>query len=172
MKKAKRVKPVPTVVMKDLVDVDNALKEIAQLKRELAEIDNEIDAAIDELKKERDFKARKFVERTEKLGNGIYAYAEYNKNELFAKQKTRELVFCLIGYRQSTKISITKKTLAKLEQLHLTGAIIIQKKPDRKVMLRWSEDKLQSVGAKRVVEDNFWYEVKQENLAKAISERK
>lgn len=172
MKQAKRVKPAPTVVMQDLVDVDNALKDIAQLKRQVTEIDNEMEAQIDKLRAGRDRKAQKLLARIEELGNGIYGYSEYNRDELFAKQKSKELVFGTIGYRQSTKISITKKTLAMLKQLKLATAIIVQEKPDRKAMLRWSEKKLKSVGAKKVVEDNFWYEVKQENLTEAVAERK
>jgi len=83
---------------------------------------------------------------------------------LLSDKKTIELTFGLFGYRQSTSISVKRDTLELLKKHGLEEAIVTKETPNKEVMRDWSEEKLALVDAKRVVEDKFWVEAKQNDV--------
>lgn len=154
-------------------DVDGALKEIASLKRECALIDAEANEKIDRIKEQATEKAKRFTTRIEELAKGIHLFAEANREEVFPKdQKTVELTFGLIGYRKSTKISITKSTLELIKENGFLDGIRTKEEIDRDALHDWDDAKLKSVKAKKVVEDIFWYEVKEEAITDTVESKK
>jgi len=164
MAKSKRVKPQNLVKLSNLSEIDDALFEIAQLRTKLKLIDAEAEEQINKIKERAAKQAESIKNRIEQLANGIFAYAEYNKDELFEKKKTIELNFGFIGYRKSTKISVKKTTVEKLKEMGMLEHIIVKESPNKETLAQLPDEILKQVDAKRVVEDNFWYEVKEEEI--------
>lgn len=172
MGRARRVKPKPAVVLEALNDVDQALKEIGELTAQLAEIDDAFNSEVNGLRQVRVAKITPRLERIRALERGMSTFAEYNKKELFLKRKSRRLVFGIVGFRKSTKIRISKFTLAKLKALGLRDAINVKETVNRDIMHGWPEEKLASVGAKKQNKDEFWYELKDEGLVESVAQRR
>lgn len=173
MSKNKRVKPeVNMQKMKDLNDVNLAMRRIRDLKAKMTKMDIEAQEKINKVRAEVEAKAKPMLQEIEPLQNGILAFAEYNKNELFKTKKTIDLNFGQIGFRKSTKISIKNSTLGLLQHFHFTKAINIKKSVDKEALSKWTDTKLDKVNAKRITEDSFWYEVKEEEVTKNIKNEK
>lgn len=173
MTNSKRVKPeINMIKMNNLDEVDKAMHRIQDLKAGMTRMDLDAQKKIDDIRNVVGKKAKPIVEKMEALENGILAYAEYDKDKLFSKVKTIELIFGSIGFRKSTKIGIKKTTVEKLEKHGFKNAVIVKKTPNKEVLSQWSDDKLKLVDAIRTVEDNFWYEVKEEEVTKNIKNEK
>ena len=162
-KKIKRIKPKNFVRINSLEETNAALFEIAQLRAKLKMIDAKAEEEINKIKAKASTEAQPHLDRIDALEAGIYAYSEYYKDELFSpRKKTQELQFGLIGYRQSTKISVKRSCLDKLKEYEFIDAIRIQESVNKEVLKDWPDDRLKMVDAKKIVEDKFWYEVKEE----------
>lgn len=165
MAKDKRSKPsIETVKITNLSEADGLLKRISDINANLRKIEADADIKVNVIKEEMKESAESLIEEKERLEKSIGIYSEYNKGELFSDRKTIELTFGLFGYRQSTSISIKKTTLELIKKHGLEEAIITKETPNKEVMRDWSEEKLSLVDAKRVVEDKFWIEAKQNEV--------
>lgn len=166
----KRVAHADMVPVKDLDQANVTLGEIARLKRRLNEIENGMNEEIDAVKARAEREAEPLLKRLKALENGLLAFAEFNRDELFQKRKSVELTYGMIGYRKSTQVKTMPKVkwadvIEKLEELGLTEAIRIKKSPDKDVMRGWSDERLALVGARKVSQDTFWYETKEEEVS-------
>lgn len=165
MAKEKRSKPsIETVKITSLSEADGLLKRISDINANLRKIEADADIKVNEIKETMRAEAEELIEEKERLEKSLGIYSEYNKGELFSDKKTIELTFGLFGYRQSTSISVKQTTLELLKKHGLEEAIITKESPNKEVMRYWSEEKLKLVDAKRVVEDKFWVEAKQNEV--------
>ena len=170
-KKSKRVKPQGVQVVTTLEDVDQVLLQIAQLRLQLKRIDADAEEEINKIKELAHRQAEPIKARIAALESSITVFAEVNKDQLFDKKKSIELNFGLIGYRKSTKIRVKKTTLEKLKAMGLMDAIIIKETPNKEVLATYPDDTLKKVDARRVVEENFWYEVKEEAITEKVGKQ-
>lgn len=169
MSKSKRVKPEINIKkMKDLGDVNSAMLKIRDIKAEIEQKELEAQEKINDIKEKVAKKVKPLLAKIEPLENGILAFAEYNKDELFTKKRTVDLTFGQIGYRKSSKISIKKTTLKLLKKFKLRKAIRVKQTVDKEAMKNWSDIKLKKVNAKRVTEDSFWYEINKEKISEQV----
>ena len=169
MSKSERVKPeINMVKMNNLGEVNQAMRRIRDMKAAMTRMDLEAQGKIDVIKNQVAKKAKPLIEKLESLENGILAYAEYDKDNLFKKIKTLELTFGFIGFRKSTKIRVKQTTVQKLKEHGFKNAIIVKESPNKEILSQWGDDKLKIVDAKRITEDNFWYEVKEEGISKKV----
>lgn len=166
MPKTKRIKPKTKMApVRNLEEANQALLEIARRRLELKRIDADAEEAINNIKEEANAKAKPLQEEIAFYEGGLAAFAEMSKHEIFSKKKSIELNFGIMGYRKSTKVSISRKhTLRLLKEHGLTEAIKIKETPNKDVLADYPEDTLKKVKARRVSEDNFWYEVKEEEV--------
>lgn len=165
MAKEKRSKPsIETVKITSLSEADGLLKRISDINANLRKIEADTDIKVNEIKETMRAEAKELIEEKERLEKSLGIYSEYNKSELFSDKKTIELTFGLFGYRQSTSISVKQTTLELLKKHGLEEAIITKESPNKEVMRDWSEEKLKLVDAKRVVEDKFWVDAKQNEV--------
>ncbi|MCX7731605.1 MAG: host-nuclease inhibitor Gam family protein [candidate division WOR-3 bacterium] len=164
----KRIKPNKVYPVSSLEECDQALARIAYLQRTLQKADAELNDKIDRLKAETALQTAQFRQELEQLINGVEAFGETHKAELFSKEKTRELPHGFIGFRSSTYISITQKTLSLLKKLGFSFCIRIKESVDKEKLAKLSDDQLAQVSAKRVTQDHFWFEVKDEEVARKI----
>ena len=164
MAKSRRSKPDNLVHVKDLKAVDAVLAEIAGIKRGLDRIDLDLAEGIDDLRARAAAEAEPLKQRLSALENGLLAFAEYNRPELFRTKKSVDLVFGSIGFRKSTRISLKRTTLEKLMELGFDEAVRVKRSVDREVLLTWPDERLELVEARRVVQDKFWYETRVEDV--------
>ena len=91
------------------VRINDALREIGELNRVLAEIENRMNDDIAAIKSAAAEDAATYRSRLEALENGVYAFAELKKNDLFDdKRRSVKLDFGIIGYRRSHEIGTSK----------------------------------------------------------------
>ncbi len=162
-----RKKPTNLFPVKDLVQANLVLGEIALLKRNVEAINHDLNDEIDRLKAEAEAKAAPLAARLASLENGLLAYAEHNKDELFAKKRSKGLDFGELGYRRSTEIKPRPKhtlamVLGKIKDLGFSAAIRTTETVNKDELATWTDERLELVGARRVKKDTFWYEIKAE----------
>lgn len=161
-----RVKPDRVTPVASVDEADKALARIAEINRNLATIDAALNAKLDECKTNAAALAAGLQDELAQLTNGLEAFGESNRADLFPKQKTLELPHGFMGFRLSSSISISKKTMELLQAARKTVAIIVKKSVDKDVLKTWSDADLAEFKAKRVTEDKFWFEVKDEEVAR------
>lgn len=166
MEQTKRRKPKPKMApVRNLKEANQALSQIARHVNDLKRIEADSDDKIAEIKAAADKQVQPINEEIKALEAGLSAYSEMNREELFSDKKTQEVLFGFFGFRKSTKISLSRNhTLDLLKKFGLHEAIKIKETPDKKKMADYPDDLLEKVEAKRLIEDIFWYEIKQEKL--------
>lgn len=169
---ATRKKPANLVHIKDLKEADNALLQLASNTRALQRLQDDLNKRIDKLKAQFEQDSQQLIANSEALSNGLHAYAEHNKAELFAKRRSIDLTFGTIGYRESSEVQpLPKKkwkdVLEALVRGNFDQAIRVKTEVDKDALRTFSDDELAEVGARLVPKDTFWYELKQEQLVDA-----
>lgn len=164
-----RRKPRNLFPVKDLAAANAALGEMGQLQRSIEAVQHRMNQTIDQAKAEAEAEAAPLQSRLEALENGLQAFAEYNKDELFKGRKTVKLDFGLLGYRKSTKLATLAKitwamVLEKLLELGFAEAIRTKEEVNREVVKGWPEERQALVGCRTVEEDEFWVEADQTKL--------
>jgi phage host-nuclease inhibitor protein Gam len=157
-----RKKPINLYPIADLDQANEILRKIADLQRTQTSLTLEAEGKIDSIRQALEIKLASSKKEIEKYELSLSAFANTQKQELFAGNKTVELNTGFIGFRQSTSISITKFTIKILAQLKQFKAIRIKKTVDKDVLAKYSDKALAEVKAKRIVKDEFWYEIKKE----------
>ncbi len=170
--KRSRVKPDLMVYVKSLDDANAALGEIAGIKRRIEAAEAEMNDKIDQIKAETAAKIEPLANRLKALENGLLAYSEFNRDELFKKKKSIELAFGLLGYRKSTMVKpLPRKkwadVLERLDEMNFQEAVLVKKRPNKDVLRQWSDERLELVYARKVSKETFWYEVKEEEVKAA-----
>ena len=147
-------------------DVDRCLAEIGRIDRELGLIEAGQQESIDHIKTKTKAAAEPLQNKKLGLELAIKDYAEANRAE-FAKVKSRELTFGIIGFRLSTSVVIKRvaDTLQALKDLGLTGCIRTKEELDKDAMRNLPLETLHNVGASLRQVDAFGYEIKREALA-------
>lgn len=165
-----RSKPKNLFPVKDLAEANRVLGEIAQLKRDVAMHEAEMNDEIDRLKAETEAKVAPLQARQASLENGLLAFAEYNKDDLFQDKRSKDLDFGAIGYRRSKEIKPAPKhtlamVLGKIKELGFETAIRIKEAVNKEELAQWPDERLELVGARRVEKDTFWYELDEQKIA-------
>ncbi len=166
-----RSKPSNLQPVRSTEEANDALREIGELNRVLAEIENRMNDDIAAIKSAAAEDAATYRSRLEALENGVYAFAELKKNDLFDdKRRSVKLDFGIIGYRRSHEIGTSKgftwkAVLAKLKELAFVEAIRIKEEPDKEIMKSWPVERLNLVGCEKKEKDTFWYEIDEVRLA-------
>jgi phage host-nuclease inhibitor protein Gam len=161
-----RNKPVNLIPVNDLDDAKKILQSIAGLQRDVKELQLDAEAQIDEIKARLGRNIQSALEEIKKSELSLSAFANSHKQDIFKDRKTVDLTFGYMGFRLSTKISVSKQTLKLLKQMKYTDAIITKESVNKDVLAQYPADKLAEVKAKKVVDDNFWYEIKEETKTK------
>lgn len=164
--RTKRFKPTTKMApVRSLEEANHALLEIANRRIELRRIDADAEDAINLIKEEASEKAKPLQKEIDYFEKGLAAFAEMNREDIFKTKKSIELNFGVLGYRKSTKITVSRKfTLDLLKKLGLTEAIKVKETPNKDILADYPDETLKKVKAKRVSEDKFWYEVKEEEV--------
>ena len=163
-----RIKPDPHVV-ENRAQCEGALAEMAALDRKLSAIENEMRETVDGAKTKAGQLAGPLQARRKELADAVAVFARLNRQELFAKSKSLDMGFGVIGFRASTKIvqirGITAEmTLEKLHQYNLSDGIRTKEEINKDAALGWPDERLELVGLKRQQSDTFFIEISKENV--------
>lgn len=164
-----RRKPKNLYPIKDVAEANRVLGEVASLKRQLDGIDNKLNDDIDRLKVESESHAAPLHSRLDSLENGLLAFAEHNKEDLFVGKRSKALDFGSLGYRKSSEIKPKPKhtlamILGKIKELGFSAGVRISEAVNKDELRTWPDERLELVGARRVEKDTFWYEINEQKL--------
>lgn len=162
-----RCKPKNVYPIKDLKVANAALAEVLELKRKIDEVQLKMNEQIDRIKAETEVEVAPLQTRIKGIENGLAAFADLKKEELFSEKRTVEMDFGQMGFRKSSEVKTKPKVtwgmvLGKLKDLSLTAAIRTKETVNKEELGQWPDERLETVGARRVKKDTFWYEVDEE----------
>lgn len=162
----KRVRMEGTA-LKSWDEVNLTLKELAECEWALESIEGDMNAKIADLKLDAENEATPIQERIEKLAVQIKEFVEENRADI--PGKTKKMNFGQVGFRQSTKITIKsiQATLKLLKAKGMVKCINTKESINKEALREYPDEVIASVGAKKKVEDTFWYETDRESLLKA-----
>ncbi len=164
-----RRKSINVFPIKSTKDADEALAEVAEVQRTLVKIEADMNQQIDQIKADARLKAEFLETKLAGLENGLQAFAEYNKSELFTKQKSLSLMHGSFGFRKSTSLKPAPKNtwamvLGLLKEKGFPSAVRVKESCNKEVLAEWDDDRLAIVNVRRVSTDQFWYEVDESDL--------
>ncbi|MEO5376238.1 MAG: host-nuclease inhibitor Gam family protein [Magnetococcus sp. DMHC-6] len=174
MIKRNQVNPEHLIIVRDLNHANAILGEIAGLKRKISAIEADMNTSIERIKTAAEAFASPRRIRLEALANGLAAFAEYHKTEMFTHRRSIPLNFGVIGFRRANEIKPKPSikwldVLQKLKELGLFSAIRQREEINKDALRHWSEEQLDQIGAQRLEKDQFWYEIKEEILINETS---
>ena len=140
-----------------------------KISRDLAQSEVDMNKEIDKIKNRYDVKNASNKAVKTALFTMIQAYVTENKETLIKGEKrSMELPLITIGFRKSNEVSIPNSKMASiLEALRLQGRYeCIDKKETVKksVLASWSNEALAEIGVSRKEKDNFYMELKTEDI--------
>ena len=140
-----------------------------KISRDLAQSEVDMNKEIDKIKNKYDVKNASNKAVKTALFTMIQAYVTENKETLIKGDKrSMELPLITIGFRKSNEVSIPNSKMASiLEALRLQGRYeCIDKKETVKkpVLASWSNEALAEIGVSRKEKDNFYMELKTEDI--------
>ena len=170
---ALRTKPQPLIIG-DLNQADEALRQLAEISREQAAIEQGLNEQIDELKAAAKRQMEPLADDRKRLEDALGVFGTLKKADLFGEQRNRsvELAFGTIGFRRATSLRLLAKhtwamVLGRIQGLGLTDGLRTKVEVDKLALGGWPEERLETVGVRRETTDEFFIELKQEELPNA-----
>ena len=171
-----RKKPNPAFVVADLEAADKALARLAEIKRAVDVEEADLNSAIDRLKMASKERLGAPLAERAAIEAALATFAETKKDDLFAKSRSRDLNFGVIGFRRSSEVKPKPKNtwggiLERIKAL-ATGtdgdpfqaAIRVKEDVNRDVLKDWPAERLDTVGARIIPKDAFYYELAAEEI--------
>lgn len=167
---ALRTKPQPLII-NDLNQADEALRQLAEIAREQAAIESGLNEQIDELKAAAKRQMGPLADDRKRLEDALGVFGTLKKGELFGEQRGRsvELAFGTLGFRRATALRLLAKhtwamVLGRIQGLGLTDGLRTKVEVDKEALRGWPEERLETIGVRRETADEFYIELKQEEL--------
>lgn len=165
-----RTKP-QTIVgsIKDNKQADAVMRELAEINRTIQKAQDDLNKVIAEEKAVCESYCALKIKRKKALETSLQAYAEYNKDELFASKRSLELLYGFFGYRKSSVLKPASKVtwamvLGKLKEMGHSKAVRTKQTVDKDELATWPDERLETIDVKRIEKDTFWYETKEEEI--------
>ena len=154
-------------ILQSWEEVDAVLKEIAENEMEIEAITTDMNKEIHDIKQIAEEKSKKHQERIKVLSLYVQEFTERNRDEI--KGKTKVLNHGSVGFRQSTKVVLSKveQIIEKLKKFKMTDCINVKETVNKDVLRKYPADDILKVGGSLKVEDVFWYETDREELEDA-----
>lgn len=148
-------------------DVDSALRQYGELSMQIEALEAEYTRRINQLREELQAKTAPLVQTREQLAKEMEQFVRDHWDEL--NGRSRVLTYGEVGLRRATSIVIRKvaETLAALKERGLHHCIIVKETPNKDVMAQLTDEELKAVGARRKVEDVFWFDWNRETVSRS-----
>lgn len=166
-----RVKPQNVQPIKTQEEANEALKELGEIKRITTGIETQMNDDIALIKQGAAQEAAQHNSRRAALENGLLAFAEIKKDDIFKDKRSLKLDYGELGYCRSAELTpkkgaTWKSILGRLKELAFSDAIRTKEEPDKDVMAQWPDERLSLVDVERRQKDTFWFELDETKLAK------
>ncbi len=147
-----------------IADADDALRHIADLKRQIDLVESDMNEKIDKIKASAEAETAEARKRIEMTEMGLELFAAEKKGDLFSIKRTIDLNFGSMGFRKSQELKPVKKmtwakVLGRLKEFGFLEAIRKKESVDKEVLREWKEERLAEVGVTIQQKDTWWYEV-------------
>jgi phage host-nuclease inhibitor protein Gam len=158
----KRLPDEPT--LKTWQDADDTLRQIAEAKIALDDIEGSMNTQIIGIKKIAEQEAQPYTNLIKRLENDLKVFAADHRDD-FGNAKTKALTFGEVGYRSSTKIVLPKakekleEIIRKLKARKMNDCIVTTETVNKENLKKYGADVVVAVGAKMPQEDTFGYDV-------------
>ncbi len=159
-----RKRVVEEPALKSWEDVNDALRQIAEAKISLGEIEGEMQKEILKAKDAAQEIARPFMDEIAQLERDIRVYTTAHRDEL-GDEKSRTLPFGVVGFHASTSISLPKdkdalaEIIRRLKSRGMLDCIIVKEAVSKEVLKKYGEDTVNAVGAVWRRKNKFNYDV-------------
>lgn len=147
--------------------IDDALKGIAKIDQTIKIHEAKMNDDINLIKTKVQNITTPLLEEKALLEKNIKEFTEANTAE-FTDKKTKDFTFGQVGFRKSTSI-ITRNVKAIIEALKnnkMLDCIITKESINKDELTKYDDASLEKVGAKRKVDDVFFYKVDEERIDK------
>ncbi len=153
--------------IKNWSGVDDALLAIGRIDRDIEILEAHAQGEIEEVKARLVGAAKPHQERKKVLELQIQTFCEAHREEM--KGKSRKLNFGKVSFHLGTKIVIRglAACVEALKKLGLKDYVKVKESPNKERLRELDDAVLEQVGAKRVPEDVFGYEIDRERVQEA-----
>lgn len=140
-----------------------------ELIRKTEKIEVSMNQEIDDIKKRYNKKNILLKNTVQELTNDIKVLVSTNKETIFKDNKRcLDLNFVVIGFRRSSEIHIPTiqrdDIIQYIENNNLGECLDIKKSIKKSVLSSWSDNELSKIGVMRKYKDNFYLDIKKDNL--------
>lgn len=149
-------------------DVNDALRQIAEARIALGEIQSDMQKQILGAQKVAEEQSKPLNDNVAKLEREIKSFVTDHRDEM-GKTKSMVLTFGEVGFRLSTSVSLPRakekleEIIRRLKSRQMTDCIVVEEKVSKEALKKYGEDTVNAVGATWKQSDVFGYEV---NIAK------
>lgn len=149
-------------------DVNDALRQIAEVQIALGEIQSDMQKQILGAQKVAEEQSKPLNDNVAKLEREIKSFVTDHRDEM-GKTKSVVLTFGEVGFRLSTSVSLPRakekleEIIRRLKSRQMTDCIVVEEKVSKEALKKYGEDTVNAVGATWKQSDVFGYEV---NIAK------
>ena len=151
--------------LKNWNDVDETLKNIADLEYKIGEKEAIMNAEMDKIKKQFQGILEPIQQQKMRLEKDVKDFCEFHRED-FGDQKSKKLNYGSVGYRASQSLKTMtrwtwEKVLQKLEAVGKTEFVRIKKDVDKSKIrdAGLSDAELKMLGMKLEKKETFWYEI-------------
>ena len=140
-----------------------------ELMRKTEKIEISMNQEIDNIKKRYNKKNVLLKNTIKELANDIKTLVSSNKESIFKDDKRcLDLRFIVLGFRRSSEIHIPisqkDEIIQYMEDNHLMECLDIKKSIKKSVLSSWNDNELSKIGAMRKHKDNFYLDIKKDDL--------
>ena len=162
------LKKIPqTKEIRDTMDLDDALKEMALNQFHFDEERGAVNKKIQKVNDELFEKTKPYSERIKEIIAMIEAFCNEHKEDLFTESKSIKLNFGEVGFRSSSKLEVDvdgKDTLTlagKLKKAKRDLLVKVKTTLDKNALKKLGPDEMEALGVRMKDEDNFFCKPKE-----------
>ncbi len=160
---AKRVKPDKPVLLPvpNWEHADDFVRRISDLAKKITDAEQAAKDKINEVKADMADELKPLQEKIQLYTRSLEAFGAIHKAD-FGKKRSRKLNFGILGWRKSTSVSVTKKTLGLIKEVFSRAKakqfIHTKETVDKEALAKLTDEQLAEVSARRKVKDDFFVE--------------
>lgn len=153
------------LVFRNWDEVNQALKEVADIDRKVTRIEADMNNKINDIKADAERAATSLLERKKILETNIKEYTESYADE-FKVTKSKKFMYGTVGFRKTSKITMKniKAIIEALKQNKMLDCITVTEKINKEELEKYDDASLEKIGVKRNVKDRFFYELSEERI--------
>ena len=151
-------------------DVDQAIRQIGDADIALANINGDLTAQINVLKKAAKDKSQPFLDTQKQLTTEITAFVKSNKHE-FVKKRSMDLVFGKIAFHVSKSLTLPKakekveSIIKVIKAMGISNCVVQAEALDRAALDELTDAELAKINLARKTKDNLRIEPNLEKIA-------